>query len=299
MSLTDVFARRRAELGQPLDGSIDRAALETSLADTVRLGVEHWPQLAVDPAQFVAHVATHVGEAPPLQAIATVRAPELYLAFACHDGDATAMTALEQAFGAHLQAAYRGLVGTELSSAEFRQLVRDRLFVADAQGRTKIGTYSGQGSLAAWLRVTAKRVGLNAVRGAKLPVDRDIGDDLFELPATLGDPELDLLKETYRAQFRDAFLEAVRALPARSRRLLRQSVTGGLTVRQIGRMYKVHHATAARWIADARQALIDGTRRQLQARLDVSARALQSIMGLIASQLDVSVARVLGPDDEL
>ncbi len=299
MSLTDVFVRRRAELGRPVHASIDRSALESELVGAVHLGVEHWPQLRVEPSAFVAHVATHCGDQDPTEALAAVRIPELYLAFACHGGDATAMAALEQSFGAHLQAAYRGLAGPDFSAAEFRQLVRERLFVADEEGHTKIGTYSGHGSLAAWLRVTAKRVGLNAVRGARLPVDRDAGDELLEFPATLGDPELDLLKDTYRAQFRDAFLEAAAALPARSRRLLRQSITGGLTVRQIGRMYRVHHATAARWIADARQALIDGTRRGLQARLDVSERALQSIMGLIASQLDVSIARVLGPDEHV
>lgn len=300
MDLTDVFVRRRAALGRPICEPLDRAALHASLSDAVQAAKQQWPQLPVDAANFVAHVATHTrDEVPPAEAVAAVRSAELYLAYACHEGHEAAITALEQSFGAHLQAAYRGLGGGELTSADFRQLVRDRLFVADPDGNTKIGTYSGQGSLAAWLRITAKRAGLNAVRGARLPIDHDAGEDPFDFPATLGDAELDYLKRTYREQFREAFFEAVGALAPRARRLLRQSISGGLTVRQIGRMYRVHHATAARWLADARQSLIDGTRHALQTRLEVSARELQSIMGLIASRLDVSVARVLGPDDDL
>lgn len=300
MSLARAFLDRLAASSTAVAASLDEIALEAALRRVVDEGRKAWPSLGIDPERFVGHVAERLaGVESPAASLASLHADELYLAFGCHRGDGRAMTALEQTYGAHIEAVYRALPSRELSRDDFRQIVRDKLFVADARGHAKIASYSGQGSLAAWLRITARRAGLNAVRGAKLPTANvDPGEDLFELPASLGDPELDYLKQAYRDEFREAFLEAVTALPARERNLLRQSVTHRLTVRQIGRMYQVHHATAARWVADARQRLIDGTRAALQHRLAVTPRELESIMGLIASRLDVSVARVLGPDDD-
>ncbi len=56
----------------------------------------------------------------------------------------------------------------------------------------------------------------------------------------------------------------------------------------------MHHATVARWIANARGLLLEGTRKVLSERLRVSGQELDSIMGLIESRLEVSIARVLG-----
>ncbi len=296
MSFVRAFLDRLAPRPAPVSSS-SAAALEHALHELVERARAAWPRLNLDPNAFVQHIAVHLpADVDPMPALSSLHAEELWIAFGCHEGDRRAMVDLERAYGAHIDAAYRVVPHHLLSRDDYRQQVRDALFVADLQGRTKIGMYAGHGSLAAWLRITARRIGLNAVRGAA-PPGAGAYEDPFELPASLGDPELDYLKDTYREQFREAFVHAVAALPARERTLLRQSVTHGLTVRQLGRMHQVHHATAARWVADARQRLVDDTRAALQQRLDVSRRELDSIMGLIASRLDVSVARVLGPED--
>jgi len=252
----------------------------------------------VPPTEFVRYIAERVPATTTCEtALESLRADELCLAYACHRGDARAITTLESAYKSHLDAVIAGLNGEGLTSEDFRQIVRRRLFVAENGQAAKISAYAGQGSLAAWLRVTARRVGLNAVRGKRVETRSADHQDLFELPHTLGDPELDYLKDKYREEFRAAFLAAVEGLEARDRTLLRQTIVHRLTVRQIGRMYQVHHATVARWIAQARQRLVEATRTHLQDQLEISQRELDSIMGLIASRLDVSVVRVLGREE--
>ena len=280
-------------------GQLDAGRLEQLLASAIDAGQRAWPQLAVPPDAFVRHVAQRIPAGSTCEtALDSLHAGELYLAFACHLGDPRAIATLEHAYKSHLDAVIAGLNREGLTAEDFRQIVRRRLFVRETGQDAKISAYAGQGSLAAWLRVTARRVGLNAVRGKRVDAQSTDHQDLFDLPQSLGDPELDYLKDTYREEFRSAFLSAVEGLDARDRTLLRQTIVHRLTVRQIARMYQVHHATVARWISQARERLVEGTRAHLQARLEISQRELDSIMGLIASRLDVSVVRVLGREDD-
>lgn len=296
MSLTRTLLQTLATSRGVVTSEVDEAAVEAALGRLVAEASTAWPDLSVDAHAFITYVAQRITPQPELiPAIAALHGAELYLAFACACGDQRAMTTLERAYGEHIEAVLRGMQGRGLTREDFRQIVRRKLFVSDPGQPAKIATYSGSGSLAAWLRITARRAGLNAIRGQEVVADSS--EDLFDLPQSLGDPELDYLKEKYREEFKEAFLEAVAGLGARERTLLRQTIAHGLTVRQIGRMYQVHHATAARWIAAAREQLTEGTRASLQQRLEVSQRELESIMGMIASRLDVSVVRVLGTGD--
>ncbi len=297
MSLAAILLQRLA--ASPSIAEVDAASIEHALSRLVTAGTDAWPALVVDPGAFVAYVADRLPQPRPLlEALAAVHGAELYLAFACQAGDRHAIAALERTYAGHIDAVIRGLDGRGMTRDDFRQVVRHKLFVGDANTPPRITAYAGTGSLAAWLRVTARRAGLNAVRGKEVTTEPPADDDVLQFPQSIGDPELDYLKDRYREEFRSAFLDAVSRLQPRQRTLLRQTIAHQLTVRQIGRMYKIHHATAARWIAQARQDLIEGTRRALQERLEVSQRELESIMGLIASRLDVSVMRVLGRDDD-
>lgn len=61
----------------------------------------------------------------------------------------------------------------------------------------------------------------------------------------------------------------------------------------IGRLLKVHATAVLRRLARSRQEILDGTRRRLGAPLRVSAEELESVMGLVQSELSVSIARLL------
>jgi RNA polymerase sigma-70 factor (ECF subfamily) len=114
------------------------------------------------------------------------------------------------------------------------------------------------------------------------------------LPAARSeDPELGFLKRHYRADFKAALEAAICALEPGQRALLREHFLEGLSIDELGRRHNVHRSTAARWVVRGREALLEGMRAQLMRRLSVSAPELDSLMGLMRSQLDVSLGGLL------
>jgi len=257
-----------------------------------------WPSVDVTDRVYFDHLAGCLdSSASVLVQLDRIAGSDLYLACACAQGDSHAIDTLESSFARQIQMALGRIRNRSMLPDDFRQVLRVQLFVGGPNKGPAIGRYSGQGTLGAWVRVTAMRAALNATRG-KRPIESGLPseEDLFDFETTPDDPELEHLKRTYRAAFRRAFLDTVATLPGRDKTLLRQSVIHGLSVREIARMHGVHHATVARWIAGARGLLLEGTRKVLSERLRVSPGELDSIMGLIESRLEVSIVRALGPD---
>ncbi|MBX7083167.1 MAG: sigma-70 family RNA polymerase sigma factor [Nannocystaceae bacterium] len=275
----------------------ERAELARALADAIALGVGAWPELSLPPATFAAWLGARLGDEPGvLEQLGRLAIADLWLACACGLGDSRAIAAFERRYAPEIRGAVARL-RDQLPPDEFRQLLRARLFVGDGDGGGAITRYSGRGNLGAWVRVTAMRTALNATRN-RPRLDRPAADDddLFEFAPSPDDPELDHLERSYRAAFRQAFLDTVATLPASERTLLRQSVVHGLTVRELAKVHGVHHATIARRIASARERLVEGTRAVLASRLALAPGELDSIMMMIRSRLDVSISRALaGP----
>src|SRR5690348_11153408 len=109
----------------------------------VLAGRARWPGLAVDSDEF----ARHVGRLK--DAVAT---EELYLACACACGEPNAIAAFEREYFAEVAAFVARTDPDPAFADEVRQLLRHRLFVADAGATPKIATYNGRGPLGAWLR---------------------------------------------------------------------------------------------------------------------------------------------------
>ena len=111
-----------------------------------------------------------------------------------------------------------------------------------------------------------------------------------------GDPELEFLQQEYRAEFKAAFEEAVRSLSDREHNLLRMHVLEHLPIDDIGAVFKIHRATAARQLSRAREVLREGTRQKLRERLRLSEAELRSVLKLVRSNLELSLSRVFAPE---
>jgi RNA polymerase sigma-70 factor (ECF subfamily) len=295
-----VLVRLLAALPEPARGRLAAsAAVPAELARIEAWFAEAsttWPALQIEDGAFAAWVAERIAAADdPVQELAKLRAGDLFIACACAEGDDAAVAAIEAAFGDHVEQGLARIEADRERREELRQIVRQHVFVGDGVGA--IARYSGHGPLGAWLRVTATRVALNAQRGRRMiqPID---DDDLAGLPERLRDPELDYLKQTYRDAFREAFQLAIAGLTPRERTLLRQAVIHGLTVREVARMYGVHHATVARWLTHARDALAGAVHRELGRRLRLAPDELASVLALIRSRIELSIGRVLAPSEE-
>jgi RNA polymerase sigma-70 factor, ECF subfamily len=255
-----------------------------------------WPEVDVSLDAFEAHVRAKLVDAGfDVGEFGRLRAPELGLAFACGHGDKAALRALELHYGRDIDAPLVRIHDPHLKVEDLWQIVRLRLLVAGPQGPAAIMGYGGQGRLSAWLRVTSRRTGLNATRRLALPVVEAADHIALLGTSTRLNPELGYLRDNYGAVFHQAFVAAIGGLDPRQRTLLRMAFVQNLRVRTIGRMYGVHHATAARWVKAAQQALVDDTVRRIQGHIAVSESQLASIFALIQSRVDVELAELLGP----
>ena len=66
-----------------------------------------------------------------------------------------------------------------------------------------------------------------------------------------------------------------------------------MSLEHIGARYDAHRATVARWIASAREQLLDAVRRGMAKRLQVPVEDVDSLLVVVRSRLDLSIARFL------
>jgi RNA polymerase sigma-70 factor (ECF subfamily) len=286
-------AARDADRANGNAGAIDAAEpahLEESIATAVARGRSAWTNVDVAHERFAAFLGGRV----PAAELETARIPDLWAACACGTGDGRAIVEVEARYFPDVDAAL-GKMGLSADRiGEVKQGLRRLLFVGDPDAGTapRITEYRGTGDLRAWLRVTAMRAALKLLRkeGRETPTD----DALLEARAHEDDPELAYMKAAYRASFKVAFQEALDSLLPRERTLLKQQIVDGLGVDELGALYQVHRATAARWVQSAREKLLTRTRRTFMVNARISSDECESIMRMVRSQLDMSLHRRLG-----
>jgi RNA polymerase sigma-70 factor (ECF subfamily) len=271
----------------------DSADLEARLAALVEEGRAAWPDVTLSPEAFVQDVAARMTAGPRAPTdLGELRGADLFLACACARGDARAIALFEERFFGDLAAALGTVRLSPAKLDELKQVLRSDLFVSRDRSPPGISRYSGSGDLRAWLRVTAVRAALKILRTEKRHAPA--GDEaMLQDLAGDDDPELSHMKRVYRPAFREAFQEALESLPAREQNLLRQHVVDRLSIDELGALYQVHRATAARWVEGAREALVRGVRERFMKRVRVSRAECESILRLVQSQLDATIRRRL------
>jgi RNA polymerase sigma-70 factor (ECF subfamily) len=281
-----VSAAARRVLGDAHD------AIAEVAADAVRIGAAGraaWPGARLADDALAAHLAARRrddrdGRSPP------AHDADLYLAIALALRDAGALRIFESQL-VPLVAQVLGRMRLPASAIEeVQQALRVELLVGDPVPR--IGDYGGRGELAGWLRVTATHKALKLIRTARREetLDEVI---LSHWPDAAPTPAQAHLRARCAADVKQAIAGSLAALDVRARNLLRQHVLDGLTIDELARIYRVHRATCARWLADARGELARGMRRRLTASLGASNTEIDSVLRFIDSDIDLSIARLL------
>ncbi len=274
------------------------AQLEPLLAAAVARGRAAWPAVSLEPTRYVEHLAAVLARGEEPTRLEALHLEDLYLACAAATGERGAIAAAEGSFADEVDRALARSGVTPDLADEVRQRLRAQLFVGDEGSPPQVLAYSGLGRLGAFVRVVAVRIALKWFRGERRHEPLAEGDELAELvdPARLADagPEQELLRDLYTREFKAALARAAAGLEERERTLLRQHLIEGLTIDDLGALYGVHRATAARWIERARRELIAGLRRILRQQLGVEETTLESVLRLVDSRIDLSVPKLLG-----
>jgi RNA polymerase sigma-70 factor, ECF subfamily len=250
-------------------------------------GQKAWPDLGLDSDRFGARLAAACIDGQDLLA----RAEEIYLAFACADGDARAHRLFEDRFLSEVpRYVSRFRLAPHLLD-EVRQRVRLKQLAGDRPG---IGGYRGRGPLGAWVRATAVRVAFDVATAAGQEIaDRDA--ELFDVWRAFDDgPEADLIKSTYRDRLTAALQDSLAALAPRDKTVLRLHVVDRLSIDVIARIYRIHRATVARWLVAIRGQVFDELRARAALRWGATSTDLRSLVRILRDDIHLSATRILG-----
>ena len=241
--------------------------------------------------------AAHLGRcAAPVEAAgdgADVHAEDLFLCCAALAGNGLAVEELRRANRPVLAGYLRHIDAAPSFVDEIEQRLWDALLVGTVEVPPKLAGYAGRGPLAGWLGVTAQRLALMQ-RRSEAAEDRAADRAGVEAELLAADPELVFVKNHLRDRFKHALNGGLEALPDRERMIYRLHVVDGLSLDRIGKIYGVAQSTVSRWMSSARDRIVAEAKRVLRDEMHIAPEEYESMARLLASQLDLSVSRLLG-----
>lgn len=230
-----------------------------------------YPDVTVRDTDYLDHVATKIAAGASLDGL---RTSELFLACGCIALDERAIAHVERETFGEVAAAHRRFQNANLPLDDLVQRMREKLFLATPPA---IEAYAGLGALRGWVRASVLNLLLNVVQRETREEPTDA--ELFEvvIGADAG-AEAAYVKLACRAELEAALAGAMASLDDRERALLRHAFVDRRSIDEIGVIYAVHRATAARWVASARGKLVERTLEDLTGRLDISLTEARSIV---------------------
>lgn len=269
--------------------------VEESLWQLVRAGQASWPEITIAPETFVLFLVKQLRpDALDLAALQSLRVGDLYLLCAAGQGHRAATDVLESKHMSAVRIALRKLNTPEPLIADIVQSLYSRLLerqnAPQEVPEVRLG-YAGRGTLIGWLCTCAVHEAAHRRKRDKREVDLEQSSALLLDPGK--SPELALLTGQLKVAFDVAFRAASATLTSRERNLLRYHYLSGLSIDQIGTIYRVHRVTASRWVAQARERLATQTRKLFLLSVPTRLESLPQLMELIRSQLGVNLANLI------
>jgi RNA polymerase sigma-70 factor (ECF subfamily) len=254
-----------------------------------------WPSVDLAEEAFATHVLEKLPPAATAEQIDRRDVAALYLACACARGVPAALAELDRHILSRVPEFLARIQGSSALADEVSQILRERLLVGSVGEPPRIATYSGEGPLAAWVRVAAVRTALNLLEKMDERVAHD--SDAIDRVQTATTPEEEVVRADQRAVFREVLEEAVSALPAEQRAALRLHFVEGLTGDEIGERLGISRATVVRWLGAAKSFLLRETKRLVVGRLRLSPAEAESFIASARSRLDLSLSVLLASEN--
>ncbi len=249
-------------------------------------GRKAWPGLSLDADLYASHVAATEITDVDLAA----RAEDIYLACACACGDSQAHRLFEDHFLSQIPRFVGRFRFAPHLLDEVRQRVRLKQLLGEHPG---VSRYRGRGPLGAWVRATAVRVAFDVATQAG-QATADWETELFDVWKSFDDgPEAQAIKNTYRETLTAALQECLAALGPRDKTLLRMHVVDQLSIDVIGRIYRVHRATVARWLLGIRARVFADLRARAALHWGASTNDLRSLVRILGDEIHLSAKRIL------
>jgi RNA polymerase sigma-70 factor (ECF subfamily) len=198
------------------------------------------------------------------------------------------------AFDRRFRRVIRRAVSRVLATADERQEAEQRawqhLLVDEMDGPPRIAQYLGQGPLEKWVSVAAMRVAISF--GRTESAERRLRDKAIAEASGIEPGRMP--KSELRQAFETAVSHALGRLKPRERLVLKLYLVSGMTLEGIGKSLGVTRQAVTKTLANARETIVGEVGASVRERLKLSKDDLASMLRYAASQLDVSISRVLG-----
>lgn len=259
---------------------------------------QRWPNVNLDYQDFVRFVLQRLSaegrNKPSASQLEPLFLVDLYIALACQQRRPNANQVLEEEYLSKLPGLLGYLKLSSMDLDEVCQTVRIHLLLGSAQAGPRIGEYMGRGPLLNWMKVIAVRMALRQQGVAPGSSEESLPGVIGKLAAPEADPELDLIRHHFRAEFQQAVRQALASLPRQQRYLLRLHFIDQLSTTELGRLFGKNQSTISRWLKSAREAVYDKTKHFLKERLGLNSQEFASLLSDVRSQLDVYISQFLG-----
>jgi RNA polymerase sigma-70 factor (ECF subfamily) len=273
----------------------ERQAEGGDLAAAIQRGLvaarRAWPDFSLDSPALETFARARLDPRDPVAAAAQLHWADLAIACVSLGGARAALEMLDRRYLHPLVTELRRTPRHAAHVDEAAQHLRERLWVAQDGRPARLSEYAGRGPLAGWLRVALLREVSNARRSAA-PRGTPLHPDVSVGAAV--SPELQVLRARDQAVLEGALRQAVAALTAEERTLLRLHFIDGLGLDRLSRLFQIHRATAARRLAVARKRLREETVARIKLDLRLDTVELESWIGLVRSHLGLSVGALIG-----
>jgi RNA polymerase sigma-70 factor (ECF subfamily) len=212
---------------------------------------------------------------------------DFYLTCAVLAGDQAALAIFDAQFVTPARSSIERVHRAPEFVDDVLQELRRRLLLGP---EPRLARYTGRSPLQGWIRVTATRLAFDLARADVFRLEES-PDQLETVTAGAADPDLELLRRTVGPFFQTALRETLAALSARERNVLRMHAVQDLPIDQIALPYRIHRATAARWLNEIKRKVLNGVRARVRKEHPALSQGdLDSLQRLVLSQLHLSLA---------
>jgi RNA polymerase sigma-70 factor (ECF subfamily) len=248
-------------------------------------GSAAWPTVTVRLEDFAGHL---IGLEVSAEA-ALAHAADLYLAFACAQGNVQALEIFQEAFLSRTAEYIVRFRRDRDFEQEVEQVVREKLLF---NRPPKIESYAAAGALMAWTRMVVVRAALDLTRSDRRwqSLENRLAANLLSDDES---PEISILKRRFLPIVETALRQAIQDLDQREQGLLRIYFVDGFSIDRIGAVYRIHRGTAARRIISLRNRLLDQVRRAVGLDTGLSPPEVDSIWRLLRDDIHISLSRAL------
>jgi RNA polymerase sigma-70 factor len=242
-----------------------------------------FPTVRVSPEAFETRIneilstdLTHGGKDAQAEAFSRLHHEDLYLAIACAGDDRIAWEYFADDYVPLLRRFAAQACANPGDAEDLAQEIIAKLM----NDRERLGGYNGRGSLAGWLKVAVSHAAIDRFRRAGRTSSLE-GLEQKGVAVSSRNPDSEDREEQMDSQWGIAIgkilQEILSALSLRDRLLLSLYYLRNVSLKDIGRQFGIHEATASRWLEHMRRDIRKQVERELHRKHRLTSSEIQSL----------------------